>query len=62
AMRVRPIGVRRLGHGYRREVPMPVWHVARAPGGWQPRRLEAVEIVRGAPPRAIWAGPAAGEP
>lgn len=53
-LRVRPIGVRRLRYGYRRETPMPVWHAAHVPDGWQPRLLDAVEIVRGAAPRAVW--------
>jgi len=51
---VRPIGVRRLPRGYRRETPMHVWHVRRVPAGWEPRALDAIEIVRGQPPRARW--------
>jgi hypothetical protein len=59
ALVVSPIGVRRLGSGgYRREAPMPVHHAPELSDGrppWQPRRLEAVEIPRGGPPRARWA-------
>jgi hypothetical protein len=57
-LRVRPVGVRRCLHGYRREEPLPVYHAEALPEGgppWRPRRLEAVEIRRDRPPRAIWA-------
>jgi len=55
---VRPIGVRRIAGGYRRETPMPVHHVAALPAvrpPWETRRLEAVVLRRGAPPRPVWA-------
>jgi tetratricopeptide (TPR) repeat protein len=59
ALRVVPVGVRRLGSGgYRREEPMPVFHAGELPEGrppWRPRRPEAVEIHRDAPPRPRWA-------
>jgi hypothetical protein len=62
ALRVRPVGVRRLRNGYRREEPMPVHHVPELPPEsdaaarpeWLPRRLEAVEIRRDKPPRLLW--------
>jgi 3',5'-cyclic AMP phosphodiesterase CpdA len=60
-LRVSPIGVRRLlGGGYRREEPLPAFHAAELPASdppWQARRLEAVEVRRGAPPRLAWAPP-----
>lgn len=61
ALRVRPVGVRRLRRNeYRREEPMPVYHVPEftpavdgAP--FRERRvLEAVEIRRGQPPLPVW--------
>jgi hypothetical protein len=58
AMTVRPIGVRRIAGGYRRETPMPVHHVAALPPTappWESRRLEAIVLTRGAPPRPVWA-------
>jgi hypothetical protein len=57
ALIVRPVGVRRLADGYRREAPMPVFHVPALPAGGphrRARRLEAVEIRRGQPPQARW--------
>jgi hypothetical protein len=54
---VRPVGVRRLSDGYRREEPMPVYHVAELPDLQPilvPRHLEAVEIRRDRPPNARW--------
>jgi hypothetical protein len=65
-LRVIPVGVRRVNGGYQREEPMPVFHAARLPGaagwmeaerehpGWEPRRLEAVEVRRGQRPRPVW--------
>jgi hypothetical protein len=54
---VRPVGVRRLANGYRREEPMPVYHVAELPDT-QPvlsaRHLEAVELRRDQPPGVRW--------
>jgi hypothetical protein len=57
ALFVRPVGVRRIGADYRREEPMPVFHVeelteARPP--YKPRRLAAVEIRRGQLPSVLW--------
>lgn len=56
-----PIGVRRLEERYRREAPMPVYHVPEFPPGdppvrpqWFPRVLESIEIRRGQPPRPRW--------
>lgn len=57
-LRVRPVGVRRLPGGYRREEPMPVYHVPHLPEArppWNPRRLERVEVRRNQTPRAHWA-------
>ncbi|HEV3049744.1 MAG TPA: hypothetical protein VGX50_05515, partial [Longimicrobium sp.] len=57
ALIVRPVGVRRTLSGYRREEPMPAYHAPRlpdAPPPWYARRLEAVEIRRDQPPRAVW--------
>ncbi len=58
ALVVRPVGVRRLATGYRREEPMPVYHAAHLPPArppWKPRRLVRVEVRRNQPPRAEWA-------
>src|SRR5439155_1625431 len=55
---VAPVGVRRLKNNYRREAPMPVFHAPELPETrppWRLRRLEAVEIRRGQPPRPRWA-------
>lgn len=59
ALRVRPVGVRRLeSGGFRREEPMPAYHAAELPAAARPRmearRLESVEIRRGQTPRARW--------
>jgi len=57
---VRPIGVRRLARGFRREAPMPVHHVPELgnaggqPPGWYERRLVGVEIRRDRAPRPVW--------
>ena len=54
---VRPVGVRRLTAGYRREAPMPVFHTPALPAGRPLRRtrcLECVEIRRGQPPQPQW--------
>lgn len=54
---VRPVGIRRMGKGFRREEPMPVYHVPRLPAArplWNVDRLEAVEIRRDRPPQARW--------
>lgn len=60
-LRVRPIGVRRLAQGYRREQPMPVFHVPEMACGepvdqppWNPRILESIEVRRGDAPRLCW--------
>lgn len=62
ALRVVPVGVRRVASGWRTESPMPVYHVPEFPreeSSERPemiqRRLEAVEIRRGQPPRPRWA-------
>lgn len=61
ALRVRPVGVRRIASGYRREAPMPVFHVPEMPPGdpppqprWEVRLLDALEIRRGESPRPLW--------
>jgi hypothetical protein len=54
---VRPVGVRRMGKGFRREEPMPVYHVPRLPAIrpiWTVQQLEAVDIRRDRPPQARW--------
>jgi hypothetical protein len=54
---VRPVGIRRLPDGYRREEPMPVYHVPELPElrpALNPRYLEAIEIRRHQPPRPRW--------
>jgi hypothetical protein len=59
ALRVHPVGVRKAGSGYRKETPMPVYHVPEFPPdrrpAWNRRVLQCVEIRRGQPPRPIWA-------
>jgi hypothetical protein len=55
---VQPVGIRRLVHRYRREQPIPVhWTAALDPSrpSFQVRRLDAIEIRRGEPPRPVWA-------
>lgn len=57
ALFVRPVGVRRLETGYRREMPMPVFHAAElgpARASWKSHRLESIEVRRDQPPRAHW--------
>lgn len=54
-LRVAPIGVRRLRHGYRREQPMPVWHASSLLTPWRARPLRWIELRRGAEPVACWA-------
>jgi Calcineurin-like phosphoesterase len=57
-LRVRPVGVRRVEGGFRRETPMPVHHVPTvSPGArdWEARRVEAIEVRRGEAPRVCWA-------
>lgn len=61
ALLVRPVGVRRLASGFRREDPMPVFHVPELSGEeplerptWTPRLLQAIEIRRRKPPRLRW--------
>ena len=61
ALTVIPIGVRRVGSGYRRESPMPVFHVPEFPAAeagvrpaWNRRVLESIEIRRGQPPQPRW--------
>jgi hypothetical protein len=64
ALVVRPIGIRRVRGGYRREAPMPVYHVPDFPEEdpsmkppWKRRILDSIEIRRGQPPRPRWADP-----
>ncbi len=59
---VTPVGVRRIDNGYRRETPMPVYHVPELPSElpvgkplWQRRFLSGIEIRRGEPPQPLWA-------
>lgn len=61
ALTVVPVGVRRAAGRYRRECPMPVFHVPEFPADeprkrppWNPRILEAIEIRRGEAPRPRW--------
>ena len=54
---VRPVGIRRMGKSFRREEPMPVFHVPQLPSArpeWKVQRLECVEIRRDQPPQARW--------
>ncbi len=56
-LRVRPVGIRRMGKAFRREEPMPVYHVPQLSvvrPVWNVENLEAVEIRRDRPPQAIW--------
>jgi hypothetical protein len=62
ALRVVPIGVRHVAGGWQTECPMPVYHAPQFPPeeeGERPemvqRRLAAIEIRRGKPPRPRWA-------
>jgi hypothetical protein len=57
ALTVRPVGVRRLASGYRRELPMPAYHTAELPDGpppWISRKLRGVTVRRGTVPEANW--------
>jgi hypothetical protein len=57
ALFVTPVGVRRLKAGYRREDPMPVFHVPRLTPtnpAWTTNHLETVVIRRGEAPEARW--------
>lgn len=57
ALIVRPVGVRRLPEGYRREEPMPVYHASAMPAGappWESRPLKAITLRRNHPPEAHW--------
>ncbi len=54
---VRPVGVRRLRSGYRREEPLPVHHARHLPAAdppWEVRSLHGVEVHRDQPPRPLW--------
>jgi hypothetical protein len=56
-LRVKPVGVRRIGREFRREEPMPAYHItdlANGQPGWERRVLQAVEVRKGEPPRPIW--------
>ncbi|MCC2668931.1 MAG: metallophosphoesterase [Armatimonadetes bacterium] len=57
-LRVHPVGVRKAGSGYRREAPMPVFHVPDFPPderpAWNRRILKCVEIRKAQPPRPVW--------
>lgn len=57
ALIVRPVGVRRLRNGFRREEPMPAFHARQLPDGsppWVARHLQSVTIRRDRPPQAEW--------
>jgi hypothetical protein len=57
ALVVYPVGVRRVGGGYRREEPMPVHHAPDLPAGpppWVRRQLRCVRVYRDRPPEPIW--------
>jgi len=57
ALRVRPIGIRRIDGGFRREAPMPVFHAPILPEtrpAWIPRILDCVEVTRDRPPVGVW--------
>jgi hypothetical protein len=57
ALTVRPVGVRRLASGFRREEPLPAFHAPSLPPRrpvWAPRMLEGVVIRRERPPEAVW--------
>ncbi|MGV3725024.1 MAG: hypothetical protein ACO1SX_29340, partial [Actinomycetota bacterium] len=57
ALTVRPVGVRRLRHGFRREEPLPAFHAYELPDGqppWVARQLQAVVIRKDRPPQAEW--------
>jgi tetratricopeptide (TPR) repeat protein len=54
---VRPVGIRKVGKAFRREEPMPVYHVPRLPAArplWNVNRLEGVEVRRDRPPVPRW--------
>ena len=57
-----PVGVRKVRGKYRKEEPLPVYHVPEFPADtrlqgppWNKRVLKAVEIRRGEPPKPRWA-------
>jgi 3',5'-cyclic AMP phosphodiesterase CpdA len=57
ALVIRPVGVRRLAKGYRRECPMPTFHAPSLPPRrpeWRSRLLESVSIRKDRPPEAAW--------
>jgi hypothetical protein len=57
ALRVRPVGVRRIGRNFRREEPMPAFHIPELTSGrpgWERRLLQAVEVYKGMAPRPVW--------
>ncbi len=57
ALIVTPVGVRRLSGFYRREEPMPVYHVpnvaANTPA-WSVKNLESIVVRRGQKPQPTW--------
>lgn len=62
ALFVHPVGVRKVAGKFRKETPMPVYHVPELPANtrvqgppWNRRVLRSVEIRRGQPPRVHWA-------
>jgi predicted phosphodiesterase len=57
AIFVRPVGVRRLAGGYRREAPMAVYHCPEVgpSARMQAQTMESVEIRRGVAPCVHWA-------
>ncbi len=57
ALVVHPVGVRRLDVGFRREEPMPVYHVPYLPPdrkAWRSQLLAGVVIRRNEPPQPLW--------
>jgi hypothetical protein len=57
ALTIRPVGVRRLRNGFRREEPMPAFHAYELPDGqppWVARQLQAVVVRKDRPPHAEW--------
>lgn len=62
ALIVHPVGVRKVDGTYRKEEPMPVFHVPEFPADirtdrpdWNRRVVKAVEVRRGQPPKVRWA-------
>ena len=57
ALTITPVGVRRLSGSYRREEPMPVYHVpnvAAASPAWSVKNLASIVVRRGEKPAPMW--------